>query len=313
MPVMGGLEACKLIVDRDKEAARVAFVTAHDIGDIREKADAAGAYGYISKPLKMQDIHEFLKILENLKQHDSDDFSNQSNATATTTTTATTSSIPATSITTTTEDTSAVASVKKRPTPPRKKKKRVTKQYPPRNIKVLVAEDNLINQKVLDRILKRLGVTDVIIVDNGQKAVDASETTKFDCILMDMQMPIMDGLEACKIIVKRDKERGEVPKVAFVTAHALVEFKEKALAAGAFDFITKPFKMEDIDNLLKGLETTKSEHSGSDSPDKPESPTQTGEGTLDSTADVGCSSSSSEESSNAKPTKMPKLDHSLSQ
>jgi signal transduction histidine kinase/DNA-binding response OmpR family regulator len=299
MPVMGGLEACKLIVDRDKDAARVAFVTARDIGDIREKANAAGAYGYISKPLKMTDIHEFLKILENLKKDASHDFSNQSDATTT--------------ITMTTEDTSTVAYAKKRPTPP-KKKKRITKLYPPRNIKVLVAEDNLINQKVLDRILKRLGVTDVTIVDNGKKAVDASETTKFDCILMDMQMPIMDGLEACKIIVKGDKEKGDVPKVVFVTAHALVEFKEKALAAGAFDFITKPFKMEDIDNVLKILEATKSEHSGSGPPDKPESPTQAGSGTLDSTVDstVDMGSTSSEESSNAKPTKMPKLDHSLS-
>merc|ERR1719343_1550464 len=137
------------------------------------------------------------------------------------------------------------------------KKKRKTKEYPKRSIKVLVAEDNIINQKVLDRILKRVGVTDITIVDNGLKAVHASEAVKFDCILMDMQMPVMDGLEACRTIEKRNEEQGiDGPKIVFVTAHALVEFREKAIAAGAFDFITKPFKMEDIDNVLKIVELT---------------------------------------------------------
>ena len=226
MPIMGGLQACKIIVDRDKEAARVVFVTAHDIEDIREKADEVGAFEYISKPLKMKDIHKFLTGLETLNPTEPKSFSD-----------------------------GVAVSAKKRPTPLKKKTR--TKQYPSRNIKVLVAEDNLINQKVLDRILKRVGVTDITIVDNGKKAVDVSEETRFDCILMDMQMPIMDGLEACKIIVKRDKDKEDCPKIIFVTAHALVEFREKALAAGAFDFITKPFKMEDIDNVLKILEATK--------------------------------------------------------
>jgi len=230
MPVMGGLEACKLIVARDKEAARVVFVTAHDIEDIKEKADAAGAFGYISKPLKMQEINNFLTTIESLK-------------------------IVTTNSQRTKMKNSGEAR-KKRAAPP--KKMRCTKQYPARDIKVLMAEDNIINQKVLDRILKRVGVTDVTIVDNGKKAVDASATTKFDCILMDMQMPVMDGLEACKIIVERDKDKDDPPKVVFVTAHALVEFKGKALAAGGFDFIAKPFKMADIDNLMKTLEGTKS-------------------------------------------------------
>jgi len=296
MPVMGGLEACKIIVDRDKEAARVAFVTAHDIQDIREKADAAGAFGYISKPLKMKDIHEFLMVLEDLNKKDPP-----------------TQPIPKAVETipksppNKKDSKSSSGAAKKRSTPP-KKKTRSTKQYPPRDIKVLVAEDNLINQKVLDRILKRVGVTDITIVDNGKKAVDASEQTKFDCILMDMQMPIMDGLEACKIIVKRDKDKEDCPKIVFVTAHALVEFREKALAAGAFDFITKPFKMEDIDKVLNVLEATKNNNS-ENSPKSPD-----GEEVVSDTAnaDMCTSSTSSEESSsNAKPTKMQKLVHSL--
>eukprot|EP00537_Pseudo-nitzschia_pungens_P011229 CAMPEP_0172393354 /NCGR_PEP_ID=MMETSP1061-20121228/9230_1 /TAXON_ID=37318 /ORGANISM="Pseudo-nitzschia pungens, Strain cf. pungens" /LENGTH=1391 /DNA_ID=CAMNT_0013124391 /DNA_START=71 /DNA_END=4246 /DNA_ORIENTATION=- len=229
MPVMGGLEACRRIVARDKEAARVIFVTGHDIEDIKEKADAAGAFDYISKPLRMTEINSILTTLEDLNNR-----------------------IPSS------EPTKMKPNEehpRKRSTPP--KKKRCAKQYPAREIKVLVAEDNVINQKVLDRILKRVGVTDITIVDNGKKAVDISETTKFDCILMDMQMPIMGGLEACKIIVERDKGKKDPPKVIFVTAHALVEFKEKAIAAGGDDFITKPFKMQDIDNVMKTVEDAK--------------------------------------------------------
>merc|ERR1712238_197443 len=141
------------------------------------------------------------------------------------------------------------------PAPPSVKKekpKRNTKIYPPRKLKVLIAEDNVINQKVLDRILKRVGVTDITIVDNGKKAVDSSAINHYDCILMDMQMPIMDGLEATKQIVKRDGK--ENANIVFVTAHALVEFKAKALKAGGIDFVTKPFKMEDIHILLTKLE-----------------------------------------------------------
>ncbi|VEU44541.1 unnamed protein product [Pseudo-nitzschia multistriata] len=235
MPVMGGLEASKIITQRDKESARVVFVTAHDIEDIKERADKAGAFGYISKPLKMQEIHTFLGTIEGLGTIHSaktakKEFSNRLVKTKS----------------------SGDELRKKRSTPP--KKKRCTKQYPERELKVLMAEDNLVNQKVLDRILKRVGVKDVTIVDNGKKAVDISSTIKFDCILMDMQMPIMGGLEACKIIVERDKDQVDCPKIVFVTAHALVEFKEKALAAGGFDFIAKPFKMEDIDKMMKTVE-----------------------------------------------------------
>jgi len=306
MPVMGGLESCKLITDRDKDAARVAFVTAHDIEDVREKADAAGAFGYISKPLKMKDIHDFLTRLEHLKTQHEHEIASRIPATRIEEENPTS---PAKSKVSDSSDDNDGTNVvpKKRPTPPRKKKTKITKQYPPRNIKVLVAEDNLINQKVLDRILKRVGVTDITIVDNGKKAVDASAETRFDCILMDMQMPIMDGVDACKIIVKRDEENA--PKIIFVTAHALVEFREKALAAGAFDFITKPFKMEDIDNVLKLLDAPK--------PTAKES-NVVGEGVVSDVAatEMCTSPTPSEESAsngNIKPTKMPKLVHSISE
>ncbi|KAL3919890.1 MAG: hypothetical protein SGILL_003525 [Bacillariaceae sp.] len=120
---------------------------------------------------------------------------------------------------------------------------------PARDLKVLYAEDNLVNQKVLHRVLTRLGLSDITIVDNGLKAVERCERNKYDLIFMDMQMPVMDGLEACEKIVARNAEE----KVVFVTAHALEDFKEKAIAAGAVDFVSKPFNVPKIEAIIKLL------------------------------------------------------------
>ena len=135
----------------------------------------------------------------------------------------------------------------------RQPKKKDT-ETPPcrRNLKVLYAEDNKINQKVLSRVLNRVGITDITIVDDGLKAVNISEKEKYDIIFMDMQMPVMDGMEACSLIVERDKDA----KVVFVTAHALDEFKAKAEAAGGTSFISKPFRVQDIDKILVELDFT---------------------------------------------------------
>jgi CheY-like chemotaxis protein len=119
-------------------------------------------------------------------------------------------------------------------------------------LRVLVAEDNLVNQKVLLRILNRLGINNVVVVDNGEKAVHREAAEPFDVVLMDMQMPIMDGVAACEIIMKRE---GGHPRatVAFVTAHASEEFETECLKAGASDFITKPFNIRDIERCLQKL------------------------------------------------------------
>jgi CheY-like chemotaxis protein len=123
-----------------------------------------------------------------------------------------------------------------------------TKRLPRRyNLKVLYAEDNLVNQKVLSRVLNRAGISDITIVDDGQKAVDLASSSHFDCIFMDMQMPIMDGMEATRIIMERDPSA----KVIFVTAHALDEFKSRADSVGATSFISKPFRVSDIEKVLE--------------------------------------------------------------
>lgn len=124
--------------------------------------------------------------------------------------------------------------------------------------RVLIAEDNLVNQKVLVRILKKLGITNVVVVDNGQKAVDKEKDEKFEVVLMDMQMPVMDGIDACQLITDRQKRLKLKPlegsKVVFVTAHALDHFKEKCQAAGGAGFLSKPFRLKDVEDCFVWLQ-----------------------------------------------------------
>jgi two-component system sensor histidine kinase BarA len=92
-------------------------------------------------------------------------------------------------------------------------------------------------------------VDDVTIVDNGLKAVELCKSVKYDCIFMDMDMPIMDGLEACEKIIEQNPSE----RIIFVTAHALRTFKEQADAAGAVAFISKPFNIQKIKSILKSI------------------------------------------------------------
>jgi two-component system sensor histidine kinase/response regulator len=104
---------------------------------------------------------------------------------------------------------------------------------------VLVAEDNAINQQIVEHLLQRLGVT-VEFANNGREAVDAvlSDYTRFDAVIMDVQMPVMDGLEATRLIRARVYET-QLPIIA-MTAHAMEEERQLCLEAGMNDHVTKP-------------------------------------------------------------------------
>ncbi|MEL6195179.1 MAG: response regulator, partial [Bacteroidota bacterium] len=117
-----------------------------------------------------------------------------------------------------------------------------------RKIRILVAEDNLVNQKVATRILGKLGyIPD--IASNGLEAVKAVETITYDLVLMDMQMPEMDGIEATKEIIKRAGDQPR-PLIIAMTANAMKEDQERCYAAGMDDFISKPVKKERIEEAL---------------------------------------------------------------
>jgi osomolarity two-component system, sensor histidine kinase NIK1 len=123
------------------------------------------------------------------------------------------------------------------------------------NIKILVAEDNLINLKLLETILLQEHFR-VVTVDNGQKAVDAYLKEHFDLVLMDIDMPVMDGLMANRLIKEIDKRdsRGFVPVIA-LTAHALIGDRERIVAGGLDAHLAKPidkhFLLQTIDRYLK--------------------------------------------------------------
>lgn len=119
------------------------------------------------------------------------------------------------------------------------------------SLKILIAEDNLVNQKVLKRLLNRIGVVNVEIVDNGKSAVDREAVEPFDMILMDMQMPVMDGTTACREILKREDVGHPRPKIIFVTAHVSESFREMCLAEGAVGYLPKPCTLTSLKDTLE--------------------------------------------------------------
>jgi signal transduction histidine kinase/CheY-like chemotaxis protein/predicted hydrocarbon binding protein/HPt (histidine-containing phosphotransfer) domain-containing protein len=109
--------------------------------------------------------------------------------------------------------------------------------------KVLIVEDNLMNQKLATIILQNNGFENIDIAENGVKAIDILKEKEFDLILMDIQMPIMDGYRATSFI--RDELHISTPIIA-MTAHALAGEKEKCIQIGMNDYLSKPFKENDL-------------------------------------------------------------------
>ncbi|MBF0413805.1 MAG: response regulator [Desulfamplus sp.] len=116
---------------------------------------------------------------------------------------------------------------------------------------ILIAEDSETNQIVVKSILERTGCQSDI-VDDGAQALDAFSNKRYDMIIMDCQMPVMDGYEATELIRAKEKKDGygcHIPIIA-LTANAFKEDREKCLAAGMDDYLSKPFKMEEFLKLL---------------------------------------------------------------
>ncbi|HBQ61407.1 MAG TPA: hybrid sensor histidine kinase/response regulator, partial [Balneolaceae bacterium] len=116
-------------------------------------------------------------------------------------------------------------------------------------LKILLAEDNVVNQKVMQRFLERWNV-DMTVVEDGVEVMEAMSQNNFDLILMDLQMPNMDGYEASEQIRKMDDPyKRNIPIIA-LTAAALKEVREQVYAAGMNDFVTKPFNPSDLEEKL---------------------------------------------------------------
>jgi two-component system sensor histidine kinase/response regulator len=115
--------------------------------------------------------------------------------------------------------------------------------------RVLVVEDNPINQEVVNAMLRSLGVQ-VTLASNGQQAVEQVQNCDFDLVLMDCQMPVMDGFQATAAIRRLPLGRGEHLPIAAVTANALQGDQQNCLDAGMNDFLPKPFKLAELQALL---------------------------------------------------------------
>ena len=115
-------------------------------------------------------------------------------------------------------------------------------------LRILIAEDNLVNQKLTTRVLGKLGYHNVALATNGIDAVEKFSEQCYDVILMDVQMPRMDGLEATRMIRLKQYQQ---PYIISMTANAMQGDREACLQAGMNDYMSKPIKLEDVMTVLE--------------------------------------------------------------
>jgi len=127
-------------------------------------------------------------------------------------------------------------------------------------LRVLVTDDNATNRMVAELIMNSIGA-EVVCAENGQEALDAVEASAFDVVLMDLQMPVMDGITAIRAIREREASRG-LPRmpVVVVSANVMREQREESSAAGADDHLGKPIRAEElIATVVRVLQTSEPE------------------------------------------------------
>ncbi|APJ04388.1 response regulator [Silvanigrella aquatica] len=212
MPEMDGLNATKNIIINsiNRKRPRIIALTANAMPGDKEKCLDAGMDDYISKPIQFQILSEKISQWVPIEN------------------------IPS-QIQNNIEDKNM--NIKN------------TDQNKTDNLKILVAEDNPVNQKLIISILKKLGFT-ATLVENGALAFEAATKEKYDIIIMDLQMPVMDGLEASRNIKASDKINPK-PAIIALTANAMEGDKERCLAAGMDDYMTKPIQIKILEENIK--------------------------------------------------------------
>jgi CheY-like chemotaxis protein len=119
-------------------------------------------------------------------------------------------------------------------------------KYPAR---ILIVEDVLMNQKIIDLILKRLGYREVVFAENGREAIDIVNEGNTDFIFMDLQMPVMGGLEATQKI-RESFNLPRQPVIVAMTGHALAGVRESCLKGGMDGYMTKPISVDDVKRAI---------------------------------------------------------------
>ncbi len=120
------------------------------------------------------------------------------------------------------------------------------------NLRVLIAEDNMVNVMLMKKLFSKWGITPTI-AENGERAIEMVQYGNFDIILMDLQMPILNGFDAAMEIRKmRDPKKANIPIIA-LTASALYDIKERVFNSGMNDYVSKPFKPDELKEKMQNL------------------------------------------------------------
>ncbi len=141
------------------------------------------------------------------------------------------------------------------------------------SLRILLAEDNPVNRKLAIALLEKRGHR-VVPVDNGRRALLALERDDFDLVLMDLQMPQMGGIEATEIIRERERGTGRRIPIVALTAHAMKEDRDRALAVGMDEYISKPIRREQLFEVIERVAPTGS----ATRPSAPSAGSQSGDG-----------------------------------
>lgn len=123
---------------------------------------------------------------------------------------------------------------------------------PSRTLRILLAEDVMVNQRMASRILEKSGFV-VSVASNGREAVDIYRKEAFDLILMDVDMPVMDGLEATQAIRRLEKDAASRVPIIAMTGHAMKDDREKCMEAGMDGYISKPVDPRRLVEIISGL------------------------------------------------------------
>jgi CheY-like chemotaxis protein len=119
---------------------------------------------------------------------------------------------------------------------------------PIKNIRILLAEDNMVNQILIKKVVEKAGYQ-LELANNGIQALESLSRSKFDLVLMDVQMPDMNGFEATKEIIRIYQE--DRPKILAITAGSFGEDEQYCLDAGMDDTLEKPFKIEQLNEKMQ--------------------------------------------------------------
>jgi CheY-like chemotaxis protein len=120
------------------------------------------------------------------------------------------------------------------------------------NLRVLIAEDNMVNVMLMKKLFSKWGISPTI-AENGERAIEMVQYGNFDIILMDLQMPVLNGFDAAMEIRKmRDPKKANIPIIA-LTASALYDIKERVFNSGMNDYVSKPFKPDELKEKMQNL------------------------------------------------------------